>query len=74
MAAHNDLTNEQNEILSELYNNCNETLDSLPYTDTFDNLYSQFLIRSGLAIDRSTFWKALSNARKASKLVRKKRI
>lgn len=73
MLTHLDLHDTQLEVLSELYAEANCTLDDLPYTEAFERLYSQFLARAGVSLDRHYVWKALCNARKAGKLVRKKR-
>jgi hypothetical protein len=73
MATHLDLSDQHGEILAELYSDCNATLDDLPYTDAFEQLYSQFLLRAGVTLDRHGLWRALSNARKAGKLARKAR-
>ena len=74
MATHLDLSDSQIDILAELYAECDTTLDDLPYTDAFERLYLQFLTRAGVSLDRHGVWRALSNARKASKLVRKERM
>jgi len=74
MATHLDLSDSQIDILAELYAECDTTLDDLPYTDAFERLYTQFLTRAGVSLDRHYVWKALCNARKASKLVRKERM
>lgn len=73
MMTHLDLNDSQIDVLSELYAEANCTLDDLPYTEEFERLYSQFLTRAGVSLDRHYVWKALCNARKASKLVRKER-
>jgi hypothetical protein len=73
MISHNDLNDSQRDLLAEMYAECNETLDALPYTDKFETLYNDFLRRAGVSMDRHSFWRALSNARKASKLIRKER-
>lgn len=73
MATHLDLNESQIDLLSELYAEADCTLDDLPYTDEFERLYAQFLARSGVSLDRHYVWKALCNARKARKLVRKER-
>ena len=70
---HLDLNDTQTDILSELYAEANCTLDDLPYTEEFELLYSQFLTRTGVSMARHYVWKALCNARKASKLTRKQR-
>ena len=74
MATHLDLNDSQIDVLAELYAECDTTLDDLPYTEAFERLYSQFLARAGVTLDRHGLWRALSNARKASKLVRKERV
>ena len=73
MTTHLDLNNSQIDILSELYAEADCTLDDLPYTEELERLYSQFLTRVGVSLDRHYVWKALCNARKASKLVRMER-
>jgi len=73
MATHLDLNDTQIEVLARLYAECDLTLDDLPYTDVFEWLYEQFLARAGVSLDRHGVWRALGNARKAGKLVRKKR-
>ena len=73
MATHLDLDDSQIGVLSELYAEANCTLHDLPYTEEFERLYSQFLTRAAVSLERHYVWKALCNARKASKLVRKKR-
>lgn len=74
MATHLDLNDAVIDILAELYAECHTTLDDLPYTEAFERLYAQFLARAGVSLDRHGVWRALSNARKASKLVRKARM
>jgi hypothetical protein len=73
MTTHLDLSDSQIDVLSELYAEAPCTLDDLPYSEEFERLYSQFLTRAGLSLDRHYVWKALCNARKAGKLVRKVR-
>lgn len=73
MMTHLDLTESQIDVLSELYAEVDCTLDDLPYTEEFERLYAQFLTRAGVSIERHYVWKALCNARKASKLIRKAR-
>lgn len=73
MVTQNDLSDSQRELLAEIYAGCNETLDALPYTEMFETLYAEFLRRSHVTMDRHSFWRALSNARKANKLIRKAR-
>lgn len=73
MVHHTDLNDFQRELLAEMYAECDETADALPYTDKFETLYNDFLRRANVSMDRHSFWRALSNARKASKLIRKER-
>jgi hypothetical protein len=63
----------QEDILTELYCESAMTVDELPYTDEFERLYTQFVGRTNLTWNRNRVWRALSNCRKASKLVRKTR-
>ncbi len=73
MMTHLDLNESQIDVLTELYAEVNCTLDDLPYTEAFERLYSQFLARGGVSLSRHYVWKALCNARKASRLIRKER-
>lgn len=73
MMTHPDLNDAQIDVLSEVYAESNSTLDDLPYTDEFERLYSHFLARAGVSLDRHHVWRALCNARKGSKLVRRER-
>lgn len=70
---HARLRRDQREVLIELYERTASTVDNLPYTDEFENLYADFLIRTGLTMTRRDVWKALTGCRKSSRLVRKKR-
>jgi hypothetical protein len=47
-----DLSDWQIDVLSELYAEANCTLDDLPYSEEFEQLYAQFLTRAGVSIDR----------------------
>ena len=73
MTSHQGLNDFQRELLAEIYAECDTTLDALPYTDAFGNLYIEFLRRANVAMDRHSVWRALSNSRKASTLIRKDR-
>jgi hypothetical protein len=70
---HLDLNAEQLNLLCDLYAEANRTLDDLPYTPEFDDLYQQFCEETALDTDRHSVWKALCNCRKARRLVRKSR-
>jgi hypothetical protein len=66
---HLDLTESQIEVLVELYDEANcKSSDDLPYTEEFERLYSQFLTRADVSMDRHYVWKALCKVRKAGKL------
>jgi hypothetical protein len=67
------LSTANEEILSELYARTPKTLDDLPYTEDFETLYTAFIARSGKIMTRHDVWRALTNLRKARKLVRKER-
>ena len=60
-------------LLIELYTRARRTVDGLPYTDEFEELYTAFVARSGLILTRHDLWRALSSQRKARHLVRKER-
>ncbi len=59
------------QIITDLYAATGKTVDDLPYTAEFDNMFDQFCSITGRDIGRHDFWKALANLRKASRLVRK---
>ena len=65
------LSNPQKIVIAQLYQTIPETVDQLPYTPEFDALYDKFVKRTSSDLDKNQFWRALSNARKASKLMRK---
>lgn len=67
------LSNAHKEIVAELYGAATRTVDDLPYTVDFDEMHAAFMSRSGREISKHDFWRALSSARKASKLKRKER-
>ncbi len=64
---------EHRELLSQLYRSNRRTVDDLPYTEEFEQLYTQFIARSGLIMTRHDVWRALASLRKARRLVRKQR-
>lgn len=68
-----NLSNSQKNIVADLYARTRFTVDDLPYTDEFERLHSEFESWSGRSISKHDFWRALSNARKANRLVRKER-
>jgi hypothetical protein len=67
------ISNAAKEILMNLYDRCARTVDDLPYTDEFEQLYTSFVARSGITMTRHDVWKALAGCRKQSRLVRKHR-
>ena len=60
-------------LVADLYSKVQRTVDDLPYTDEFEALYEQFIVRSGMSMTRHDFWKALAGCRKQSRLIRKRR-
>jgi len=68
---HQRLSSAHRNMLAEIYAESGATVDDLPYTDEFENLYEAFVRRTGRSISRHSFWKALAGLRKASRLVRK---
>jgi len=67
------LSRAHEEMLIELYGQTAKTLDDLPYTEDFEQLHAKFVARSGLGLNHHDLWRALSNLRKARRLVRKER-
>lgn len=66
-----ELGDNHREILIGLYRASPEPLDSLPYSDAFERLYSSFVLNTRLPIDRTNVWKSLCALRKTKKLKRK---
>ena len=58
-------------MLLDLYTRTSKTLDDLPYTDEFENLYTAFIARTGRTMTRHDVWRALANLRKDRRLARK---
>jgi len=67
------LSKAHEDTLLELYTRTSKTLDDLPYTEEFEDLYTAFIARSGRTMTRHDVWRALSNLRKARRLARKAR-
>lgn len=65
-----NLTSQQIIVIDQLNRTIPETMNRLPYTPEFDALYDEFVERTNSDLDKNSFWQALSNARKASKLMR----
>jgi hypothetical protein len=68
-----DMSRWHDALVSELYAPSTLTLDDLPYTAEFEQLYTEFVTRSERQLSRHEFWRAMANARKAGRLVRKAR-
>lgn len=68
-----NISNAHKQVLAELYQQTQLTVDQLPYTDEFDRLYTEFVARTGRALTRNEVWRALASVRKRSGLVRKER-
>jgi len=67
------LSKAHEDMLLELYTRTSKTLDDLPYTEEFEDLYTSFVARSGRTMTRHDVWRAMTNLRKAKRLVRKRR-
>ncbi|MCX5654928.1 MAG: hypothetical protein NTY65_09810 [Planctomycetota bacterium] len=67
------LCNADKDLVGELYAQVARTVDDLPYTDEFERLHAEFMSRTGRQISHHDFWRALSSARKATRLIRKER-
>lgn len=68
-----DLDTTQRDLLIQLYNDCNATVDDLPYTPEFDTLLEAFNRQSGEGLTHHDFWRCLATARKTGQLRRKAR-
>jgi hypothetical protein len=68
-----DLTEAQQQALISLYEHCDLTADELPYTPTFDRMHAAFVSSTQVPFTLHDLWRALSSARKAGLLPRKKR-
>jgi len=67
------LSKAHEDMLLDLYTRTSKTLDDLPYTEEFEDLYTAFVARSGRTMTRHDVWRAMTNLRKAKRLVRKRR-
>lgn len=67
------LSKAHEDMLLDLYTRTSRTLDDLPYTEEFEDLYTAFVARSGRTMMRHDVWRALTNLRKARRLARKRR-
>jgi hypothetical protein len=67
------LSKANRDILIDLYGRTDKTADDLPYSESFEQLYTAFIARSGLIMTRHDVWRALTNLRKARRLARKER-
>lgn len=67
------MTESHKAILVELYEASPKNRDDLPYTEYFNQLYAEFLIRTGRPYTKHQVWKALAGLGKASRLPRKER-
>jgi len=67
------LTKPDGILLAKLYDECERTVDDLPYTEEFEALYVAFINRSGRFMTRHDVWRALASQRKAKRLRRKER-
>jgi hypothetical protein len=70
---HADVSAAQLNTLCELYGLATPAPDDRPYTDGFEKLYEEFRRRPGLDTEGRYVWKALCNARKAGRLIRKEK-
>jgi hypothetical protein len=73
MGTNPNISTAHESLVGELYARSSRTLDDLPYTDEFDQLHAEFVARSGRRLSQHDFWRAMANARKAGRLVRKER-
>lgn len=67
------LTAGENQLLADLYEAGVRTVDDLPYTSEFEQMWIRFNQSTGRNLDKHAFWRALSNARKKRELSRKVR-
>lgn len=61
--AHLRLKEDHKRVLIDLYERTQRTVDDLPYTDEFEQLYTGFIARTGLTLNRHDVWRALSSQR-----------
>jgi hypothetical protein len=59
----------QKEVLRQLYENCELTVDRLPHTREFDELHESF----GESVSKNELFLALANMRKRKELPKKPR-
>jgi hypothetical protein len=64
-------TEPEKDLIRHEYSELKEAVDALPYTDSFEVLFSHVCQRTGCTITRSDFWRRLANMRKNQELPRK---
>ena len=65
-----DLTDEQASTLNVLYWESGVALDSLPYTDEYEQLHGHFALKTGVRASKRSLYRVLVSMRKAGKLKR----
>jgi hypothetical protein len=68
------MTEKVKSVMAKLYRQETDlSVDQLPYTKEFDNLYGKFRSATGVEMTRNQFWRKLTSLRKAGSLPRKQR-
>jgi hypothetical protein len=67
------MTTASEKVLTKLYKNCGLSVDSLPYTKTFDLMYHEFRNQTGTEVTRNELYAALTNLRKRGSLPTKRK-
>jgi len=57
-------------VLAEVYANRGVAADQLPYTDEFEDIYTEVTRRTGVPLTRAQLWRVIANARKRGVLPR----
>ena len=63
-----ELSDEQKQLLEQLYSGVTLSVDDLPYTPEMDDLHRDFVTRSGLALPIRDVFRALKNLGRQGRL------
>lgn len=64
MSFEKDFTSEHDEILFQLYSECDNGLDCMAYTDQWMLVYANFIARTGRVFSVNDVWRRAMNLRK----------
>lgn len=67
------MTTASEKVLTKLYKNCGLSVDRLPYTKNFDQLFTDFRNQTGTEVTKNELYLALTNLRKRGTLPTQRR-